>query len=217
MNLMMNFNNFIKLKDFFRLKDITAEVVDYKMEETSLVGVLFIQGKYLLKEKMIEESFNKKIPFSILFSSSNIEVDDIVCETLDTVEVDGRGVEVSFDILVAYEEVAEIPFVTEENIVEVSTTIEDIELIKEEETKRMDELLKSTLIYKEDNYPTKQEESVERNEATTKIKVCYYQNEKELETLSSKNNISLNHLYETNKENDINKYRRVIINDRTVC
>ncbi len=233
MNLMMNFNNFVKLKDFFKLTDIGAEVVDYSVVDNNLEGVLFVQGKYVLKEKMIEESFNKRIPFSIMFTSNDIEVDDILCESLDTVEIDGRGIDINFDIKVDYEIIDEIPVKTfenveevvnlndvndtEENIVELvdSQDFLNIEEIKEAETKRMDELLKSTLVYKDDNLPT--QEAVARclKESKSKIKVCYYQTEKELERVSTQNNISLNQLYEENKENDINKYRRVIINDKS--
>ena len=47
MNLKMNYNSFIKLKDFSKLLDITAEVTSYNQVNDVLDGKLTINGKYL--------------------------------------------------------------------------------------------------------------------------------------------------------------------------
>lgn len=288
MKLKMNYNSFIKLKDFFKIVDITAEVKDYITKNDTLEGNLEIHGKYQKRDGITEEYFLENVPFSIVFKNNDYDINDIVCTDIDYVAIDGRGVDVTFDILVDYYEYEEIPVkldtpieqfeeskrlsvevseewtgtqnkqvvddsnpTLEEKINTVSdndmedesseairvepidletetiseTEIEainnqeenidsnDIEKIKKEETDRIDSLLKSTLNFKDDNLPT--EEIVIRGipEEKSKIKVCYYQNDQDLEKVCEKNNISLDKVFKANRNRNIEKYHRVIINE----
>lgn len=281
MNLKMNYNSFIKLKDFFKIVDITAEVKDYITKNDMLEGSLEIHGKYQKRDGVTEEYFLETVPFSIVFKNNDYDINDIVCTDIDYVAIDGRGVDVTFDILVDYYEYEEIPVKidgsidqleeanrltmetseeldntsveqieekvnseaeekTDETILEStrvdavdldtesvseteidalnmqeedSISNDDIEKIKKEETERIDNLLKSTLNFKDDNLPT--EEIVIRGvpEGKSKIKVCYYQNDQDLEKVCEKNNISLDKVFKANRNRNIEKYRRVIINE----
>lgn len=249
MNLKMNYSSFIKLKDFFELLDIGAEIKDYKTANDILEGNLEIRGKYLKKDAITDAFFSETIPFTVVFNDNDYEIMDIACVNLDTVNIEGRGVDVTFDIDVTYDNYQMIPVnlpetptdtflmemsdeirVDEENqedeektngetendeaIIEAeSLSPVEFERLKEEETERLDSLLKSTLNYKDDNYPT--EEVVIRGikEKKNKVRVCYYQNDAELEKLSVKYNISLNALFKENQNGNINQYRRVIIHE----
>ncbi len=250
MNLKMSYNSFIKLKDFFKIVDITAEVKEYQTKNDTLEGNLEIHGKYQKRDGITEDYFLENVPFSIIFKNSEFEIIDIICTDIDYVAIDGRGVDVTFDILTDYNEVSEIPVNLDENVipvvrendvaVEVSSDLTptevrevekeeeeqemveldaesideaDFEQIKEEETKRVDTLLKSTLNFKDDNLPT--EEIVIRNipETKSKIKVCYYQDDHELEKVCENNNLSINQVFKENRNRNIEKYRRVIIHE----
>lgn len=266
MDLKMNYNSFIKLKDFFKVLNISAEIDEYNVKNDTLEGVLHIKGKYLRRDNVSEEYFLEKIPFSIVINDQDFEVEDINCIDFEYIGVEGRGVDVSFDILVKYYIFEEVPVVTsrneemvmanslekqsdidqssqkpdiieeehsetdtlfreegdsEENLDEqmaevMATPLEDdeFETLKKEETERIDNLLKSTLSFKDDNLPT--EEIVIRGlkDTTILMKVYYYKNDAELERVCNENNMSLDTVFKKNQKFDFNKYHRVIINDK---
>lgn len=228
MNLKMNYNSFIKLKDFFKIQDISAEIEEYEVNDVNIEGQLSIKGKYLRRDNISEEYFLEKIPFSILMPNSDFEIEDINCIDFEYVAVDGRGVDVTFDILINYLVYEEVPVVVEtrdemvlKTVDEKTAKIEAVELdeenfeeLKKEETKRIDKLLNSTLNYKDDNLPT--EEIIIRglSEPKSIVKVCYYQNESDLEKVCNDNEISLDKIFKKNQRYEFTKYHRVILNDK---
>ena len=70
MNLKMNYNSFIKLKDFSKLLDITAEVTSYNQVNDVLDGKLTINGKYLKKDGVNDDFFTEVLPFSVVFNAN---------------------------------------------------------------------------------------------------------------------------------------------------
>ncbi|MFR7881060.1 MAG: hypothetical protein ACLU5J_06000 [Christensenellales bacterium] len=92
----------------------------------------------------------------------------------------------------------------------MATPLEDdeFETLKKEETERIDNLLKSTLSFKDDNLPT--EEIVIRGlkDTTTLMKVYYYKNDAELERVCNENNMSLDTVFKKNQKFDFNKYHQ---------
>lgn len=225
MNLKMNFNSFVKIKDYNKIIDISAEVIDYQLNDDTLDGNLDVRGKYLKRDNITEDYFNVQIPFSILFTIKDIVLCDIVCTDIQTVNVEGRGVEVYFELEVDYDEVIENERTSEVDVSEIkvesnnetTNLIEDFKIeyenIKEEESKKINQLLKSSLNLKEDNLPT--EDTVIRGlkENKSKIKICYYNDEKELESICNLNNISLNEINKHTLSNNNNENRRVIIRE----
>ena len=169
MNLKMNYNSFIKLKDFSKLLDITAEVTSYNQVNDVLDGKLTINGKYLKKDGVTDDFFTEVLPFSVVFNDKNYHIDDIICTDIDTVSVDGRGIDTTFDIEIEYDEISpsveyeDFERLQSENSIESideiekePITLDDIEKIKEEETQKIDKILKSTLNFKDDNLPTEE-------------------------------------------------------------
>lgn len=226
MNLKMNYNSFIKLKDFSKLLDITAEVTSYNQVNDVLDGKLTINGKYLKKDGVTDDFFTEVLPFSVVFNDKNYNIDDIICTDIDTVSVDGRGIDTTFDIEIEYDEISpsveyeDFERLQSENSIESideiekePITLDDIEKIKEEETQKIDKILKSTLNFKDDNLPT--EEVIVRGLSDKKhrLKVCYYKSDKELENLCVENKISLNDIFKTNKNANIEQHHRVIIHE----
>ena len=166
------------------------------------------------------------MPFSVVFNDKNYHIDDIICTDIDTVSVDGRGIDTTFDIEIEYDEISpsveyeDFERLQSENSIESideiekePITLDDIEKIKEEETQKIDRILKSTLNFKDDNLPT--EEVIVRGLSDKKhrLKVCYYKNDKELENLCIENKISLNEVFKANKNTNIEQHHRVIIHE----
>ena len=87
----------------------------------------------------------------------------------------------------------------------------DFEKIKENETKRIDELLGNTLNYKDDNLPTDEIILRNLNDTVSNIKILYYENEKELDKICQNNNIGLNEVLSKNKKLANSKYKRVML------
>ncbi len=226
MELKMNYNSFIKLKDFFKVIDINAEVDEFNTEGLLIEGNLTIKGKYLKRDNVTSEYFNEMVPFSISMNMENIDVEDIYCVDLEYVGVEARGIDISFDIFINYNKVLddEREEIKNEEIYNNVDSLEEIdaipvdnndfEYIKEVETSRIDTLLKNTLSIKDDNSPT--EEVIIRGlgEDLSKIKICYYNNDKELEEICVKNELSLDNIFKTNQKYEFNKYHRVILNDK---
>ncbi|MDY3899053.1 MAG: hypothetical protein SOZ32_02425 [Bacilli bacterium] len=221
MELRMNFTSFIKIKDASRINDICGEILDYRVTEDGVVGSLGINGKYYKNDLEKENQFNESIPFNIVFTTPKFELIDLDCVNLDYDLVEGRGIEVSFDIKVEYNELEDAPDAIEtigertvEEQEETVPTIESTELeeIKDEITEKVSSKLEETLKFKDDNLPTETENFLDNlEEKRSKIKVCYYSNDKELENVCAKNDISLDKVFKDNKNNDISKYQRVII------
>lgn len=212
MELKMNFNSFIKLKDFFELLDVSAEVDEYNDSNELIEGKLNIKGKYLKRDNITTEYFSEYIPFSILIGNNNFEIEDILCVDIEHVTVESRGFDVSFDILVKYEVTEEEIRVDTNEKTEVMDIHElDFEKIKENETKRIDELLGNTLNYKDDNLPTDEIILRNLNDTVSNIKILYYENEKELDKICQNNNIGLNEVLSKNKKLANSKYKRVML------
>ena len=89
--------------------------------------------------------------------------------------------------------------------------LDEFEEIKENETKRIDELLNSTLNCKEDNNPT--DNIIMRNlvDSVSNIKICYYNDEKDLDKICQTNNIGLNEILSKNKKYSCFKHKRVML------
>lgn len=246
MEIKMNFNSFIKLKDFVKINDIMAEIDEYYIKDDQIQGKLSVRGKYFKDDLEKEYHFDTDIPFNIIFNEK-YEIEDIDCTNFDYHMIEGRGLELDFDILVNYQENSEsnnnehnennennenneliemIPFEMDEEILtsdvelenedlrEIELENEDLEHIKEDETKKVDELLTETLENNVENLPT-EEKMILRNipNRYSVIKICYYKNEEELEEICNDNNISMNKMFKDNRKNEFSKYRRIIINN----
>lgn len=224
MELRMNFTSFIKLKDVIKVNDINGEILEYDLVENEINGVLGINGKYL-KDTLDEVlTFTEDVPFTIVFYENDIELDDVDCINLDYHLVDGRGLEISFDIKVEYtnnddEENIDALRDSEINIddelviepSEIDLNEDSIEEVKEDITEEIQQKLTNSLIFKDDNLPQEKDTLTELTEKRCKLRVCYFSNDNELENVCKNNNISIDQVFKDNKDFDINKYRRVIL------
>lgn len=139
LELRMNYTAFIKLRDFVKITDISAEIKEYIKNNDVLEGKLDVNGTFLKEDLEKSGKFNQEIPFVIVFNDSNYDVLDLDCVNLDYHIVDGRGVEIEFDVKVRYEDlneeetneskdeenIIEIPVVVEEPIEEIIENVDD--------------------------------------------------------------------------------------------
>ena len=198
-----------------------------------VIGKVEVNGSYLCEDLLSTNTFSEEIPFNIIFSNENFEINDIDCVELDYNIVDGRGIEVLFDILLEYEEfnsreletikeenILENPVEKEEDIIEIPVLVEEnieYEEIKESKELEIDNLIKSELEEVEDNLPTLEnnfekythEKNAEDKRST--IKVCYYKDSSDLDTVCFNKNVGIDKIFNDNKKTDFVKYRRVII------
>lgn len=218
LELRMNYSAFIKLRNFVKINDISAEIKEYKKNEDVVVGKLDVCGNYLEDDLLKSSNFNEEIPFSIIFTNDDFEIIDIDCVNLDYQTVDGRGIEVMFDVLIKYEEYNEddvdIENNDKENIIEIPVIIDEdkticYEEIKELKEEEFDKRLEESLDLSSDHAPTN--ELVEEKEKRRTIKVCYYQDSKELDNVCNVHNVGIDKIFNDNKNTDFVKYKRVII------
>ena len=201
------FKEIIKIKDIAYLNELGAEIVEYCPKENSLLGKLYLTGAYHSSKtdevKLIAEDIN----FTILLDSSEFYINDIECINFEYQVLEGVGLEFKFEI--------ELNIDIEEELDEreLIQTLEQVELesIKEEITNEVDEKLSSKLTLVEDNYPQEQVILRSINDKTNKLKVVYYEEDKELNNIAKTNNISIEHLLKENKTNNFSQYKRVII------
>lgn len=216
LELRMNYSAFIKLRNFVKINDISAEIKEYVKKSDVVNGKLDVCGNYLEDDLVTSNNFNEEIPFSIIFSNESFEVVDIDCVNLDYEIVDGRGIEVMFDVLIKYEDYKD-EVMEEENVIEVPVIVEEepsklYEQIKEEKEAIIDLEIEKKLNLSIDNLPTEDGLNVKDNiEKKRVIKVCYYQDNKELDDLCVNNNIGIDKVFNDNKNTDFIKYKRVII------
>ena len=228
LELRMNYSSFIKLRNFVKINDISAEIKEFNKKNDVVHGKLDVTGSYLVEDLVNTSTFNEEVPFSIIFSNNDFEIVDIDCINLEYQTVDGRGIEVYFDVLVKYEDYANEK--TNEDVVEIPVVIndepkklEEFEEIKQNEEDRIDKIIIEQLQICDDNMPTEEtiidEENIEttqndvtlQNEKRRKIKICYYKDSSELDKVCSDQNVGIDKIFNDNKNTDFVKYRRVII------
>lgn len=228
LELRMNYSAFIKLREFVKINDISAEIKDYIKKDDVIIGKLEVNGSYLVEDLISTNTFSEEIPFNIIFTNDDFEIVDIDCIDLDYNVVDGRGIEVLFDILLKYEEFETREVESEKceseeiiedkasNVIEKDDSIEIpvlveeetiYENIKEEKELEIDKMIKEELNEVIDNLPTE----VEKEERKSTIKVCYYKESSDLDSVCFQNNVGIDKIFNDNKKTDFEKYRRVII------
>lgn len=221
LELRMNYTAFIKLRNFIKINDISAEIKEYKKKDDVVTGKLDVTGTYLSEDLIKSNKFFEEIPFNIIFSNSDYEILDIDCVNLDYQTIDGRGIEVMFDVHIKYEtqekeeQIIEVPVLTKEDPVKVEEiTEEEYEEIKNERENEIDQLITEELSQVVDNIPSDFEETneiLEKTERMKTIKVCYYNDSSELDKVCDEQKVAIDKIFNDNKNTDFVKYRRVII------
>lgn len=220
MQIKVNSNAFVKLPNLLKVSTIKALIDDFSLCKEEVKGNVTIKGDYYLDdEETTIKTFAEDIPFSIVFSHDKNEFTDIDITNFEYFEIDNKGIETSFDLVIDYtekelvdcQENKGVPTITPERIMAKNSDFEEsnLEKIKTEISNKIDEVLSSKIEVKEDNLPTKRINSTNSNKKT--IKVCFFKNEEEIDEICSLNKVSIDEvLQDANNSEYINKQRLFI-------
>lgn len=201
------FKEIIKIKDIAYLNELGAEIVEYCPKENSLLGKLYLTGAYHSSKtdevKLIAEDIN----FTITLDNSDFYINDIECINFEYQVLEGVGLEFKYEI----ELDVDIEEEFDEREVIQTEDQDNLEELKEEISNAVDQKLSSKLNLIEDNYPQEQIILRSIDNKVNKIKIVYYDDEKDLNNIAKVNNISIETLLKENKSNNFNQHKRVII------
>lgn len=200
------FKEIIKIKDIAYLNELGAEIVEYCPKENSLLGKLYLTGAYHSSKtdevKLIAEDIN----FTITLDNSDFYINDIECINFEYQVLEGVGLEFKYEI----ELDVDAEEFDEREVIQTEDQA-NLEEIKEEISNAVDQKLSSKLNLIEDNYPQEQIILRSIDNKVNKIKIVYYDDEKDLNNIAKVNNISIETLLKENKSNNFNQHKRVII------
>lgn len=201
------FKEIIKIKDIAYLNELGAEIVEYCPKENSLLGKLYLTGAYHSSKtdevKLIAEDIN----FTITLDNSDFYINDIECINFEYQVLEGVGLEFKYEIELDVDASEEFD---EREVIQTEDQ-DNLEELKEEISNAVDKKLSSKLNLIEDNYPQEQIILRSIDNKVNKIKIVYYDDEKDLNNIAKVNNISIETLLKENKSNNFNQHKRVII------
>lgn len=104
MELKINCNAFVKLKNFLGILNIKSEVKEFTYQNDTLEGKLLINGEYYNSSDLHKEPtlFQDEIPFVVVFKDNDYEIEAVNSDNFEFYEVAGRGIETEFEIVVLY-------------------------------------------------------------------------------------------------------------------
>lgn len=226
----------VNLNNFVNLKEIECSVENYLLENDTLEGMIKVNGSYIKDDLESVYLYEENVPFTVVFSNNNMEIDKIEIEDFKYNEVINQGVECGFDILIDYHEKVE----TEEVLVETENDFlaeQDDEELKNEINQKYDELLNEIIEGRNDNFleedevkeeidiSTSEESNVYISENSdnnkvnfSKIKekyssyrVYYPKKESEVEKICTIEKVSLDKIYKDKANKDFQNKMRIII------
>lgn len=200
----------INLNQFMKLEDVNLNVQSYSLKNDTLSGDVKINGMYQKtnNDTFTHQGFEELVAFTVVFRDSNIKINNINILEENT-EENSLGIKCSFVLRVDYdiEEVAEVPVEIEEESMPV--ILEEHE-ITEEYTKKLEEKMnnrESIILSKDTNVNLN---NIKDNYSS--INIYYLNNEKEIEKIANEKRISVSSIL--NKNDDFDKTRRIIIDER---
>lgn len=196
-------DNYVMLYALESVLECESIIDSYVLENDSLKGNVQIIGKYLKTDEDVPIEFKDNFPYTIVFSTKNVNVNEIKVDNF-TYVVSGEGINCTFDVVVNYDEI--------ETLVktdgEITSNNEEYDEITKEYEKKLAEALN-----RNDNLEEKTVDEVpfylKLNERQTRIKVFYYKDDKELDKISKNSDESIQELLERSEM--IGDYRRIII------
>lgn len=198
--------NYVMLYALNNVLDCDSTIDNYELENDTLKGNVLIAGNYLKKDEEFPVEFKDSFPFTIVFSTKDIIINEVKVDNFSYV-FSGEGINCTFNVVVNYDETNNIekkqPL--EENNIIVTNKDEYDEVTKEFEEKLDLALNRSETVEEVSNVPF----YLKLNQRQAKIKVFYYNDDKELDKISKNSGESLHELLENSET--LGDYRRIII------
>ncbi len=223
MELRINCNEAIQLDKFISMDRIESEVSFFEIKNDTLTGDVKLFGEYKKqgKEDSIKQGFEEIIPFTVVFRTKEIDIQEISIEHFSYHETE-QGIDCQFEIFIQYEakekedeessdskedESIEIPVETKEEIIEVIHPDNPLQDEANKITEEYENILEDILQERTDNFL----EQNQNEESTQSISMNL--NEQE-EKPSKENNVDIV-LKKTNEKVSLhfkhNEYKKVQI------
>jgi len=188
------------------INDIDCINLEYEVIDSRGIEISFeIKLDYELKESL-ESDLPEDDERQLGIINENSSLNEDTTDSMQVVSKDDDSVD-SIPTKVVEE-------VKEENnvnlIIDDNTSIEEL---KDEITSTVNKLLTASLSVKDDNLPTNESVFGGITERKSTLRVCYFNDDLDLERVCKNNNVSLNQVFNENKNLDISSTRRVIINE----
>lgn len=201
----------IILNQFLKLENINYEVSSYTLKGDTLIGDVKIGGTYEKQgiDNVTHQGFEDLVPFTVVFRDENVKIMDIVVEN-EKEQQNDLGLISSFDLFVIYElidkqeEIIEVPYEINEEIIKVSNENENI---TEEYSKKLEEKFN----VRENVMENEKIDFRFLPENYQSIHVYYLNNEKEIESIANEKRIAIERVLKNN--NDFSQTRRIIIDE----
>lgn len=146
MELRICCDTLIDLIDYKTLNDINYNICNYTYTNGELNGNIKVYGNYNTN-KDSNESFEKLVPFTLVFKSENYEIKEIKIDNFKNFDVVNNGLECSFEVYVNYNIIDEELDESKNNDI-INEDINNIESIEED---TLDVALPINDFNKEDN------------------------------------------------------------------
>lgn len=227
MTINKTFKEIIKIKDLAYLNDLGCEIIEYYPNNNTLSGRVYVTGAYHSSKTDEVKLISEDVEFLFEFDNDDFYVEDIECIDFNYTVLEGVGIDILFTIKLDVDIQQTVDLLDESCMSETDDNNDDtidevrncnnnsyqeeLESIKDEINKKVDQKLSDKLEIVNDNIP--QNEVVFRSikDEESLIKVVYFNEEKELNEIAENNNVSIDYLFKTNKKTDFNNKKRVII------
>ncbi len=231
----------VKLDKLTNVNHVDCQIGDYELTGDTLNGNIEIRGEYIKDNLEDVYPFSEIVPFTLVFKDKNYHIENIAVQDFSCQEIINQGIECNFNILVEYspkavaekkEETAAEDFVETLTPAEITAGELDIaedfddETAKEEINQKYDALLKEVLESRDDNFFAEEkkvtvrgdEKKEECKSALGNIKnsyasyrVYYTGKESDIEDICRREKVSLDKVYNDNRETDFLNKKRIII------
>ncbi len=143
MEIRLNCNNSLNLNNFEKLKLIRLEIITYNLIKDTLKGDVKVSGEYFKKNNENNFEFEDIIPFTIVFSNNNVNIDNIYIDN-DKYDINKEiGVNLSFEIVVNYsikDDYSETKDTDQNDTIEIPVENEEIEIVSNCDNSEIDEM-----------------------------------------------------------------------------
>ena len=216
----------ILVDNFEYVTFVKADIKNYLLEKSKLEGNVIVTGNYHDKEEN-KYSFEKEVPFTIVFSNENYMINKVEINNLKSYEIVHSGIECHFEITVTYEEyLGEEIELKETKIIDDNNTEEEItnqyEELLDDIFERNDEKLdnneqainSSSNLLVVNNEENKRVSFKNIKENTQKMNVFYIENENEIDKIATREEVGINTIFSNKWNKDYMSKKRIIIEEK---
>lgn len=202
MEIRLKCNDSLELNNLDNLKTILLDILSYNLIGDTLKGDVMIDGEYFMKGEEQPRGFEDIVPFTMVFRSDNIKINDITIDNFDYEISKDNIITLNFEIVVEYEIIDKVD---KEEIIEVP-----IEINEYEEVSSNDDVVEETFCCVKDQ----KEENIKENNNKELISELNQLKNEEVE-ITEKYDQLLDKIMNVRADNKANKNSSMFLNQKT--